>query len=462
MNTSAIAKYPNHFGLDENWHIVMTEKELDAKHFYADGYIKFIDSLNGVCTRSVLRNTVGDTRINLINVVYKTENGGYTWEKSSLDTTAGARLNGGMDYYDKNTVFYMGGCDTSKYIYPEYDWSAIYKSTDGGYNFKEILMPFIDDPKNIKVYDKDTIFACFKRYILKSTDGGETWNSIFHLIRERAINTGHNLLSFQGLEIADDKTIFLFTDHSYGHDQMFRSSDGGCTWEMIPLPQFTHDVRVVNKDTMIVVGWDPEDQNSWVFRVSDDCKKVDTLLYYDTLRQLKGFLGICNNKEMIINFGNPTAYTKDGGKTWEKIIDMKARNFKRGGFFKSVWSKPEHPFLLALWDSDIVMYDPNFNENYQKAVGVADDINNFNTRLYPNPVNSNSILYINIENDKLRNIRISTFDTQGIKIDESNEKSIPKGLYSFTFSPNKLTTGTYFIVIESAGKVIAREKFVVR
>jgi hypothetical protein len=72
--------------------------------------------------------------------------------------------------------------------------------------------------------------------------------------------------------------------------------------------------------------------------------------------------------------------------------------------------------------------------------------------VYPNPAQAGHLLSIDIPQGK-HTARI--FNLQGMLIQESNVAA-----KSFILYPN-ISAGTYFLVIESGGEIIAREKFIV-
>lgn len=60
--------------------------------------------------------------------------------------------------------------------------------------------------------------------ILKSTDGGQSWNPV-HI-------AGGEKLDFRGVQTMDGKTVYVMSSGEGEQSRIYRSTDGGNTWEM--------------------------------------------------------------------------------------------------------------------------------------------------------------------------------------------------------------------------------------
>lgn len=109
----------------------------------------------------------------------------------------------------------------------------IYRTTDLGFSWEEIFVEPYDNLvdqltvtddgdlffiSHLQLIDKSTSDSCnqYCSYLLRSTDMGETWDTIF------------NSMSIDDVEIMSDGHIYIST-----HFGLRRSSDGGDTWESV-------------------------------------------------------------------------------------------------------------------------------------------------------------------------------------------------------------------------------------
>jgi photosystem II stability/assembly factor-like uncharacterized protein len=170
--------------------------------------------------------------------VWKTTNGGKTWEKVGLtETRQISRVR--VDPHDPNIV-YVGALGHVWAPNPE---RGLFKSTDGGKTWAKIL--FRNDSTGIcdvviDPNDSRTIYAAFWQAgrkpwqlvsggagsgIFKSTDAGATWTEI---TRNQGLPTG--IIGNIGLAIspANSQRIWALVEADSGG--VFRSDDGGQTW----------------------------------------------------------------------------------------------------------------------------------------------------------------------------------------------------------------------------------------
>ncbi|HTT33065.1 MAG TPA: glycosyl hydrolase, partial [Methylomirabilota bacterium] len=130
--------------------------------------------------------------------------------------------------------------------------NGIYKSTDGGDNWKNMGLPNSERIAKILIdaKDSDTVYACVPgklwsdsedRGVYKTTDGGKTWNKV---LKGGNASTGCAMMSMSS---QDSKTIIAslwdfrrkgWTFRSGGENPtatsgsgLFKTTDGGATWQ---------------------------------------------------------------------------------------------------------------------------------------------------------------------------------------------------------------------------------------
>ena len=81
-----------------------------------------------------------------------------------------------------------------------------------------------------------------------------------------------------------------------------------------------------------------------------------------------------------------------------------------------------------------------------------------NANIYPNPVNNNGILQLNIKNNIA--LDINMFNLLGENVKEIKSGNFTKGIHNINFDTSNLENGTYFIKYES-NQEVKNIKFVV-
>ena len=183
--------------------------------------------------------------------IYKSTDGGDTWMNMGLrESERIARIL--VDHADSNTVY---ACVPGK-LWSDSDERGVYKTTDGGKTWTKVLAGgnrstgcsmISMDPGNSK-----TLFAGmwdFRRKgwtfrsggdgpeapsasgLLKSTDGGATWTE---LTSDTAKGLPPRPWGRVAVTVApsNGKVVYALIEAVPPHNGLFRSDDGGVTWEM--------------------------------------------------------------------------------------------------------------------------------------------------------------------------------------------------------------------------------------
>jgi photosystem II stability/assembly factor-like uncharacterized protein len=239
--------------------------------------------------------------------VYKTTDGGKTWTHMGLENTqAISRIR--VDATNPDLVY-------AAVLGHPYGPSAdrgIYKSTDGGKNWKKILYEndhagaedLSIDPKNPK-----TMFATIwdvqrtpwslssggpASKLYKSSDGGDTWKDI---TRSPGLPSGTD--GKIGVTVsADSNRIYAIVENENGG--LFRSEDGGATWA----------------------------------KISDDRNIRQRAFYYSRI------FADPQNKDVLYATNVRFYRSIDGGKTWKSISQPHGDNH-------DLWIDPTNPKRMA-------------------------------------------------------------------------------------------------------------------
>jgi photosystem II stability/assembly factor-like uncharacterized protein len=230
--------------------------------------------------------------------LFRSYNGGVTWDTLSFDTLLGAR---DIEFINEQTGFVVGTNRT------------FYKTIDGGESW--VTNSFTGQPP--MVFYKVNFPSVSTGYILtstgvqKSTDGGNTWNLFAYLTSE---------------EVRD----MSFSDNENGiitglNGEILKTTNGGLNWNSIDTSireQYSYltDIHFFNLNTGFITGGMgsagilTKTVNSGI---SWDIREIDSLnVVYNIefINELTGF--ICGEGKVIKK-------TEDGGNSWHTVYTGK-------------------------------------------------------------------------------------------------------------------------------------------
>ncbi len=202
------------------------------------------------------------------NVLFKTNNGGKSWQVISPDLTresystipesVGIYTSEEMKKMPRRGVIYTiaPSPKNANIIWCGTDDGYIQLTKDGGKTWKNVTPPSITEWSKISImeashFDENTAYAAVNRircddmkpHIYKTTDGGATWNEIVNGLPADPINTVKEDPNTKGLLIAGSERMVYF------------SLNDGQQWQPLRLNMPATSIRdLVIKDEDIVVG----------------------------------------------------------------------------------------------------------------------------------------------------------------------------------------------------------------
>ncbi|MBC6996238.1 glycosyl hydrolase [Neolewinella lacunae] len=300
--------------------------------------------------------------------VWKTEDAGQHWNNIS-DGFFGTGSIGAIAVAesDPNIVF----CGSGEHAVRGVMTSAgdgVYKSTDAGSTWKKVGLELTQHIARIVIHPKnpDIVYVAAQgslygpgkeRGIYKSTDGGVTWRQVLY-VDERS--------GCAELDMDPTNPLILYAAMwEYGRQPwkvisggpgsgLYKSTDGGETWEKVeeglPAEKGKMSVAVAPSNPQRVyalVESDSEKELGGLFvstdagkhwsRVSDDHRLVQRAWYYIEL-----FVDP-QNEHLVYVLSADMLRSIDGGKSWEEIAGPH-------GDYHDLWINPHNPKNMVLAD----------------------------------------------------------------------------------------------------------------
>jgi photosystem II stability/assembly factor-like uncharacterized protein len=268
--------------------------------------------------------------------VYKSADGGATWKNVGLKSSEHIGMIT-IDPRDSNVVYVAAQGP----LWNSGGDRGLYKTTDGGKNWKKILDISADTGVSEVIYDPrnpDVLYAvAYQRRrhvwtlinggpesaIHKSLDGGATWQKAVSGLPD--VNLGRIGIA---ISQSDPDKLYAIVEAADGKSGFFRSLNGGAKWEKrsdykSSSPQYYQEIfvdpkdadRVYSMDTWMMVS---EDGGSTFKKVGERWKHVDNHALYIDPRDTKHLIAGCDG-------GVYESF--DRGATWEFIPNLPLAQF---------------------------------------------------------------------------------------------------------------------------------------
>jgi len=259
--------------------------------------------------------------------VYKSTDAGKTWKKMGLDLTQHiARIV--IHPQDPNVVYVAA----QGALYSKSKERGIYKSTDGGTTWKNVL--YLDDKTGCVELSMDMnnpriLYAAMNEYgrlpwqvisggaasgLHKSTDGGETWTKLSNGLPKEM-----GKMSIAVCRSNSEKVYALIESDSYKDNKgLFVSNNGGENWSL------------VNSDHQLV-------QRAWYY----------IELFIDPL-----------NENTVYVLSAPALRSMDGGKTFEKM------DYDTHGDYHDLWINPKNANNMVIANDGGASVTFNFGKSW--------------------------------------------------------------------------------------------------
>jgi photosystem II stability/assembly factor-like uncharacterized protein len=270
--------------------------------------------------------------------VYKSVDGGKTWKHMGLADTYHI---GHVLIHPKNPdIVYVAALG---HLWGPNDERGVYRSTDGGATWKQVLTRGRDagavdlafDPSNPRV-----IYAAFWQVrrspyhfdsggpgsgLFKSTDGGDTWTDI-----SRNPGLPKGVLGRIGVTVspANPERVWAIVEAQDGG--VFRSDNAGRTWTK------TNDQSILRQRAWYYshIFADPKSADTVYALNVGSYKSIDGGRTWQAFRPPHGdnhdlWIAPDNPERMILSNDGGATVTSDGGHTWSSIMNQPTAQFYR-------------------------------------------------------------------------------------------------------------------------------------
>lgn len=311
----------------------------------------------------------------------------------------------------------------------------------------------------------------------RTTDGGLTWTDLSPLLDARAKK------GICGLAVADANTIYGGGNWYQDAGYIIKSTDGGNTWNFIDMSAYASsiiDMYFLNKDIGFVTGRGPLPLQTGIILYTTDGGATWTYKFKNTTpNEYCWKIQRLTNKiffASLEDFGNVSPKvlkSTDGGMTWNLITVATAPyNIEGIGFINESkgWTGGDAGFSFesndggASWQKINVCPYMNriFKVNDTLLFASGDRIYKYSTGGFLPAVPANHYASMHCSPNPAKdniNIRISVsvpthalltiLDNTGKRIDVLANADKPKGSYLYRYNTAKLPAGMYYVALKT-------------
>lgn len=313
--------------------------------------------------------------------------------------------------------------------------NKIFKTIDGGATWIE--KPVKNLPGNGGVYDRiffidDNTGWIKNTYLVKTTDGGESWNFQIHA----------GILSFHFYDPLNGWAV-------RGNAKPLKTSDGGKTWiEQVNISLgTTRDVFFIDNLIGIIASSNNLHQTS------------NGGLTWTVISDIVGFgyrlSNMLNNNIYVIG-SNVVYKTSNTGQNWNEVIELRNKDMHYARQF-------QHPdkFDMAVGSMGLIMC---FNDSIIVGIEEPTIINRpeefYLGQNFPNPFNPQTLIRLDVT--KNQHAKLKIYNSIGQHVSTLVDRTLGPGKYEFLWDGMGFTSGIYFYTLEIDNKIQTRKMILLR
>lgn len=271
--------------------------------------------------------------------VYKSTDAGKTWQHMGLDSTR--HISGIVIHPDNPDVIWVAAQGA---LHGPTQERGIYKSTDGGNTWKNVL--YVNEltgcsDLSIDVHNPMVLYAAMWEHIrkpwkvisggpgsgiYKSTDGGETWFQI-----EKGLPEEKGKMAVAVSRANPDRVYALVeSDSQKEKGGLFVSANAGQSWSRV-----SGDHRLIQRAWYYIeIAPDPNNEHTIYVLSASTYRSIDGGKTWEEIPTNHGdyhdlWINPGNSKNMVISDDGGAEITFDGGETWSRQDNMPTAQFYR-------------------------------------------------------------------------------------------------------------------------------------
>lgn len=298
----------------------------------------------------------------------------------------------------------------------------VYRSTDGGNNWFEVLNSGLRNPVSgfySHKTDTNIVFAVSNKQIYRSNNKGENWQVISNSLN---FSEGFSTIA---IDETKKNTIYLGRRAiSVNSGNLLKSIDNGDSWFLI-------DTHLMKLDRWVSI----------------------TSLMTDPYKSKRLYVGLSDYGAPLPpnpDFSNGGLFlTEDDGENWRKVFD--------GSVYKidSDSSIPRNIYISSKYGI-IQFLDTLTVTSVDKVIEEIPEYYLLSQN-YPNPFNHSTKIHYNVKEKSL--VELKVFDLLGREIKTLVNEVKQPGRYEITFNANKHVSGVYIYQLRS-GKYLSTKKMI--
>jgi photosystem II stability/assembly factor-like uncharacterized protein len=303
--------------------------------------------------------------------------------------------------------------------------NSIYKTTDGGILWEEKNVNGVDSVAIAGEFDRiffinDNMgWALNTKYVIKTIDGGENWQS-------QLITAG-----LSGIHFSDTLNGWI-TRIGGGIYKPFKTTDGGETW--------TEQNNFPSNDTRDVFFNDS--LNGLITRNNELYYTANGGLTWSLITNVTDFSsGRFSNKinNDIFLSGNRVYKSSDAGETWNEVLNL------RDNLIEYIRLLDINQGYAVGWRGLILRYSDSVVNVGENQINIPSEYRLYQN--YPNPFNFGT--KIEFQLPETASVKLVVYNILGEKIIELINERLNAGYYEFAFNGEHLSSATYIYTLQT-------------
>ncbi|MCF8262906.1 MAG: T9SS type A sorting domain-containing protein [Melioribacteraceae bacterium] len=311
----------------------------------------------------------------------------------------------------------------------------IYQSADAGNSWNTIDLDTASNIIGYSVVDDDLIFACGTNVVLKSTDGGASWDYVTN-----------------PTEASKDLNSIAFVDANIGYtggktNIVYRTTDGGASWDSVYNAAGTvRDLKVWDALTFMVIG------DGGIQKTTDGGATFATIDYPEGEKMWRSYF-MDDNNGLAVGQNGLVILTTDGGNNWTKQESgstSKLRGvFMFNGGTAVVTGQGDEVITTGVMVTSV---EVNRSEVIPEGFNLSQN--------YPNPFNPTTQIEFSVPNSG--DVQLIVFDALGRTVGELVNDQMSAGTYTVSFNATHLSSGIYFYKLVSQDFIQTKKMILIK